>query len=346
MAKADVTIYGAGIFGLTIAYTLLRRGANVRVIDPYGVAAGSSGGVVGALAPHTPENWNEKKAFQFDSLVMAETFWAEVETVSDHPSGYRKSGRLQAIVDDKARVLAEDRAVNAQTLWQGRASWQVRPATEFEGWAPQSPTGLVIHDTLSALLHPKMAVTALAAAVQALGGQIVETGAEEGKVVWATGHQGLLELSESLGKTIGNGVKGQAAVLAYDAGPVPQIFAETLHFIPHSNGTVAVGSTSERVFDDPKTTDAQIDALIARARAIMPVLADAQVLTRWAGVRPRAKSRAPLLGPIPGRPNHFIANGGFKIGFGMAPKIGQVMADLLLEGHDTIPEAFRFEALI
>jgi glycine oxidase len=73
----------------------------------------------------------------------------------------------------------------------------------------------------------------------------------------------------------------------------------------------------------------------------VPVLKDAPVIARWAGVRPRARSRAPMLGAWPDRPDHFIANGGFKIGFGMAPKVAQVMADLLLEDHDTIPEGFR-----
>ncbi|MBS0565688.1 MAG: FAD-dependent oxidoreductase, partial [Proteobacteria bacterium] len=35
------------------------------------------------------------------------------------------------------------------------------------------------------------------------------------------------------------------------------------------------------------------------------------------------------------------ANGGFKIGFGMAPKVAEVMADLVLYGRDAIPEGFR-----
>ena len=51
----------------------------------------------------------------------------------------------------------------------------------------------------------------------------------------------------------------------------------------------------------------------------------------------RAASRAPLLGPWPGRRRHFIANGGFKIGFGVAPLVAQVMADLVLDGRDRIP---------
>ena len=72
----------------------------------------------------------------------------------------------------------------------------------------------------------------------------------------------------------------------------------------------------------------------------------AEVVERWAGVRPRATTRAPLLGAWPGRPGHFIANGGFKIGFGMAPKVAEVMADLVLEGRDGVPEGFRVEGLL
>ena len=46
----DVTVRGAGVFGLSVAWACARRGAKVRVIDPFGPAAGASGGIVGALA--------------------------------------------------------------------------------------------------------------------------------------------------------------------------------------------------------------------------------------------------------------------------------------------------------
>lgn len=332
MATADVTVMGAGIFGLSVAYACARRGAAVRVIDPGGVAAGASGGLVGALAPHVPENWNEKKAFQFDSLIMAEGFWAKVSELSGADVGYARSGRLQPLADDRAVELAQGRAVTSAELWQGKARWEVIPAGDVP-WMPPSPTGLVVHDTLSALIHPRRATRALANAVIAMGGEIVLEGAEQGRVVWATGWQGLAEIG-------GNGVKGQAALLRYDAAGQPQLFADALHIIPHGDGTVAIGSTSEREFDDPTGTDAALDDALARAVAAFPVLEDAPVLERWAGVRPRSRSRAPVLGHHPTRPGAFFANGGFKIGFGMAPKVGEVMADLVLDGRDTIPEGF------
>ena len=104
MATLDVTVMGAGIFGLSCAYSCARRGARVRVIDPHGIGAGSSGGIVGALAPHTPENWNDKKEFQFQSLLMAQAFWDGVDALSGQSSGYGRLGRLQSVADERARA--------------------------------------------------------------------------------------------------------------------------------------------------------------------------------------------------------------------------------------------------
>ncbi len=114
--------------------------------------------------------------------------------------------------------------------------------------------------------------------------------------------------------------------------------------MPHANGTVAIGSTSERDWTEEDTTDHQLSAIVAKARQAIPALNDAPILERWAGVRPRAKSRAPMLGTHPLHDGQFIANGGFKIGIGVAPLIGEVMADLILDGRDEIPEDFRPEA--
>ncbi|MEM6375663.1 MAG: FAD-dependent oxidoreductase [Pseudomonadota bacterium] len=339
----DVTIKGAGILGLSIAFRCLRRGAKVRVVDPNGPGAGASGGIVGALAPHVPENWNAKKAFQLESLLSAEGFWREVEDVGGGVSGYARTGRLQPIEDEPAMKLALEREVGARELWQGRAEWRLKPMEQFD-FVLQSPTGFVIHDTLTARLHPRQACQALAQAITTMGGSIVTEAPTSGIIVEATGMWGLESLSELIGAPIGAGVKGQAAVLGYAAQDAPQLFTESLHIIPHADGTTAIGSTSERDYAVPDSTDHLLDQLIEKARKAVPDLADAPVLARWAGVRPRARTRAPMLGPCPRRAHHYIANGGFKIGFGMAPKIADVMCDLILGGRDTIPADFRVEA--
>jgi glycine/D-amino acid oxidase-like deaminating enzyme len=337
LATVDLTVRGAGIFGLSIAWEALRRGAQVRVVDPGGPGAGASGGVVGALAPHTPDGWNEKKQFQLESLLMADAWWAEIAGVSGAVTGYGRTGRLQPLADAAAVALARSREVSAAEVWGQAASWRVVEARGF-AFAPASPTGLLVHDTLTARIDPGRAVAALVAAIRALGGEVATDAPDEGAVVWATGWEGLRALSA------GGGVKGQALVLA--AGmpeDAPQLFVDGLHVVPHVGGTVAIGSTSENAFDDPASTDAQLDALHAKALAALPFLKVVPVVRRWAGVRPRARTRAPLLGPWPGRAGHFVANGGFKIGFGIAPRVAQVMADLVLEGRETYPAAFRVE---
>jgi len=342
---ADVTVFGAGVFGLSIAWACLKKGATIRVIDPAGPGAGASGGVVGALAPHVPENWNDKKAFQFDSLLTAEPFWAEVEQISGISPGYARLGRLQPVADEAALALARSREAEAAKLWQGRAVWEVI-APPDDSWAPVTPTGLLIRDTLSARIHPRRACAALAGAIDARGGVIADSGALDGAIVWATGVAGLRELSEATGRPVGAAVKGQGALLHFSAPDMPQIFVDGIHVVPHADGTTAVGSTSEPDFDDPDVTDERLEDVIERAMQAVPVLHGARVTERWAGLRPRARSRAPILGPHPLREGEFIANGGFKIGFGMAPKIARVMADLILENIDEIPDDFRLETVL
>ena len=338
----DITIRGAGIFGLSIAWACVQRGARVRIIDPHGAGAGSSGGIVGALAPHVPENWNPKKAFQLESLLMAGDFWRKVSDAGGKNPGYARTGRLQPVADEAARALAQRRTQTARDLWQDNARWEVTPATQ-EAWQPNSPDGHLIRDTLSAHLHPRQACDALVAALKAHDVAVHPEAADAGAVLWATGVAGLEAVGAGRPRIMGNGVKGQAALLRFDAAGAPQLFAGGVHIIPHLDGTVAIGSTSEREYDAPNSTDAQLDDVIAAARAAVPVLQDAPVIARWAGVRPRARSRAPMLGSWPDHAGHYIANGGFKIGFGMAPKIADVMADLLLEGIDAIPDGFRVE---
>lgn len=345
MTSPDVTVRGAGAFGLSVAWVCARRGARVRVVDPAGVGAGASGGVVGALAPHAPEQWTEAKAFQLESLLMADRWWAEVEAAGGVSPGYARLGRVQPIADAAALERARSRGQGAAELWRGCAEWRIIEEQEIGAIAPESPTGYWIFDTLSARLSPLAACRALAAAVQARDGEIVAEAPQAGAVVWATGWRGLEEMNVGHTRMVGAGVKGQAAVLELDARDAPQVYADGLHIVPHADGTTAIGSTTERDFADPATTDAQLDDVIARARAICPAIADAPVIGRWAGVRPRSRTRAPMLGAHPLKPGQFLANGGFKIGFGVAPLVGEAMADLVLEGRsDRIPAGFDPQA--
>jgi len=347
MAMAEIEVFGAGIFGLTIAYCLQKRGAKVRVIEKRSVGAGASGGVVGALAPHSPDNWNDKKQFQFESLIATAAFWAEVDAQSGIASGYGQTGRLVALLDQRELDLAHERAVSAVTVWHGQAEWQVVAENWPQNWGQGSPTGFFSYDTLSARISPNAACASLAKAFRQNGGEILEgqsVGLGADASVLCTGYEGLLELSEGPDGPVGKGIKGQGLLLDHAASDSPQIYAAGLHFIPHADGTLAIGSTSEKIWRTAGETDANLDALYRRAMAEFPQISSAKVRARWAGVRPCGSRRAPILGRHPVLANTFVANGGFKIGFGVAVKAGQVMADLVLNGQADIPKGFSVEA--
>jgi glycine oxidase len=344
LTTADITIRGAGILGLSIAWACTLRGAKVCIVDPNGPASGSSGSVVGALSPHVPERWEPKKQFQLDSLLMAQGFWDTVKEHGGLSTGYMRTGRLQPIATDNVLALSHARSESARQLWQGQAEWSVIPVDLSNPWAPHSPTGMLIHDNLSAHMHPRMACAALVEALRTKGVEVQTEAPDIGKTVWATGAQGLVDLSAMYDHEVGAGEKGQAALLKFNMPNAPQLYADYLHVIPHEDGTVGVGSTSERYFDDPKSTDEQLEDIIDRIRVALPVLANAPVIERWAGLRPRSRTRAPMLGALPDRPEHFVANGGFKIAFGLAPKIAEVMTNLVLEGRNNIPNIFDIQA--
>ena len=340
MARVDLTVRGGGIFGLSVAWEAACRGARVRLIEREAIGAGASGGLVGALSPHTPEGWNPVKAFQFQSLLRAENWWQAVEAASGVPSTYARTGRLQPLADAGAVALAQARALQSQTLWQDRAAWQVIKAIGSP-WEPASPTGLLIQDNLTARLNPRPALACLEAALRAKGVEIIlGDGENAGPVIWATGTAGLEALSYDLGRKAGQAVKGQAvAVQLPGYATQPQLFIDGLHILPHADGTIAIGSTTENHWTDLGTDD-QADALLTRARTALPILHNAPEVARWAALRPRALSRGPLIGPWPDRPGHFIANGGFKIGFGTAPETARLICDLVLEGRHAIPQSF------
>lgn len=336
-----IHVAGAGIFGLACAWALIRRGAQVTVFEAATIGAGSSGGHVGALAPHAPDPWNTKKQLQLDSLLAAPAFWASVEQASGLPTGYARTGRLQPVpdMDIAARLPARIEAASCQ--WPA-AMGMALTRTPQGPLIPPSPTGLWLTDGLTARLSPRAALQAMATAIRAAGGEIHEhTPApdDHAPTIWATGTPGLMALNTALDRRIGQGVKGQSLLLSHAAAHSPQVFADGLHIVPHADGTTAIGSTSENTWDHPAPDD-QAQALLARAIALCPALTNAPVLDIWAGLRPRARSRAPILAPWPGRPGHLIANGGFKIGFGMAPLIADLAAKILLDDHTDIPDLF------
>ncbi|MBT4133045.1 MAG: FAD-binding oxidoreductase [Rhodobacterales bacterium] len=352
----DVIIIGAGIFGLSCAYACAGRNLSVLVVDAKKIGFGASGGILGAMAPYTPDQWHVKKEYQFQALSTAEEHWQKVDGLSSLPSGYGRIGRISPIIHERVYNLALTRHEEAKRNWK-KFKWNVIKSHELVS-PDAAPYGL-IHDTLSARIFPSKALASLAQACSFMGVEFREntyvsnfdTGVISGSwgnetassIIIATGYEGFDSLEKFFPTSMGSGVKGQAALLNICLGDAPQIYANGVYVVPHNDGTTAIGSTSENKWTEPHDTDAQLNELIERARIICPKIKNAKLITKWAGVRPKARRREPLIGKVPMADGIFLAMGGFKIGFGIAHKIGLSLADLIENKPNDLPKSYTIE---
>lgn len=357
--------------GLWAAVQAERQGIDTILIDSGCLGQGASGGLLGALMPHMPDKWSEKKQFQFDALLSLEDEIRRLEYATGLQAGYRRSGRLIPLPKAHLRPIAERHCADAETHWiagERRFHWHVLDAALSADWpAPEFAEAGLVHDTLAARVSPRGFGGVLSAYLKAARHVRVIEGAEVARIdssaavavlsnntsiafghcIIAAGHRSfsLLEaLGDPLPKRLGQPVKGQAALLKAEIDPgLPLLYLDGLYIVPHDGGHVAIGSTSENRFDDPQVTDGQLEDLIERARLLAPCLAQAAVVERWAGLRPKAIDRDPMVGAHPDHANVIALTGGFKVSFGMAHRLAEAAISAACGGVLGLPSSFSLE---
>lgn len=362
----DLAIAGAGIFGLSVAHAAIKAGLKTIVLEAKHVGAGSSGGLLGALMPHMPARWNPKKEFQFQALSTLQDHIQALETETGESCGYKRLGRILPLTTQDKLDHHLERAEESKLRWYPQTtgfSYDVEPAGSRSDWlsAEAAPFGIV-YETLAARAAPRSYLRALASYVKrhgALCEEAVVHGFDEqkgkvhlaggdtvnaGKLVISGGFAAFDMIEQMTGEKIGRGEKGQALLLDGKGLEVrPAIYCDGLYVVPHDNGTVAIGSTSDRAAQDTVVDPLRSAELINRATAFCPSLKDRAILTEWAGVRPRCHKRDPLIGRLPGHEKTYAATGGFKISFGIAHLVAKALVANMTDQkpqHD-LPETFR-----
>lgn len=319
--------------------------------------------------PHSPERWNGKKDFQFHALVELEDEIVRLESETGLECGYRRVGRLLPLGSERARSTALDRTADARANWGGRFQFEVNHTPDSHDWPSilWAPHG-VVHETLSARLSPPDLIQALSARLAAMPNVQLRQGVAVagvaptgraaqmsdgsrvsfGHLALANGVEAFAMIAEAAGaplRSLGGAVKGQAALLEADVpADLPLVYNDGVYVIAHENGHAAVGSTSEREFDDPLTTDELLEDVVKRARKLCPRIKHAPVVRRWAGLRPRAIGRDPMLGPVPGAPGVLAMAGGFKMTFGIAHRMADcLVAEITGAPGPEIPLSFSVE---
>ncbi len=368
----DLAVVGAGIVGLWCAARAADAGLDCLLLDSSRIAGGASGGVLGALMPHQPVRWSPEKAYQLEALISLESEIARLEGETGLGCGYLRCGRLIPTRTEKKATERLEWQAAAKTAWPSHSrtgsplGWKILSTPPDRSWldAGRSPLGCEF-ETLSARVDPRALTRALDAYIRrrcaitplAEVTAISRDGTLElrdgtcltpGHTILAAGHGSFRLLEALTGRNLGRGIKGQAALLQprdYVDPTQPIIYDGGVYVIVHDSGLIAAGSTSEKDFDSETETTGALDDVVTAARALCPTLRQARVVERWAGVRPNAVGRHPIIGPLPEAPKVVVCTGGFKISFALAHRLAEdALGFVLGRPPANMPESFGVAA--
>jgi glycine oxidase len=137
-------------------------------------------------------------------------------------------------------------------------------------------------------------------------------------------------------------VKGQIATLRALNETLRQVvWGGECYLVPRVDGEVILGATQEDGNYDARPTLAGIGALSEAALELLPWSGKLVLENVWAGLRPAAPDRYPILGPMPGFSNLWIATAHFRNGVLLGPLTGRLLAQHLLTGQPA-PELAPF----
>ncbi len=354
----DTIIIGAGVLGLWAARYVIGEGRSVCVVDRGLIGSGASGGILGALMSHIPDGWNIKKEFQFQALDGLENELRQLTKDTGVDTGYRRCGRVMPLAQKQLKDNVESWLSGAKVNWQGRYDMQfLQPGNDWfadNQWPgpERAPYGASL-DGFAARCSPRSVVNALAtfarmqadvyenvevATISPENGEVVlkdGTTLKGSEIIVANGVDAYRLLHPFMGPAnddapLGRGVKGQAVMIEYCHGDtLPILYQDGTYIVPHTGNLMAIGSTSHNINlaqldrNSSQFDDGDMD-FYDRAMKLAPILKDAPIVERWAGVRPRntlkGRGADPWFEPVPGYENLIALIGGFKITFGIAHK--------------------------
>lgn len=370
--KETVTIIGAGVIGMSIAWRLAQRGIKVTIFDRGAAGSGASHAAAGMLAANAEAEPGEEKLVALNRA--SQKLWPGFADELEHDSGLsidlRKEGTLLVAVnaDDQARLqhhLAFQRSLGLPLEWISAAEVRRR-----EPHLTPKTVGAIFSRDDHQVENRKLAAALCVAAVKA-GAVLhehspveriaVNQGRTEGVVIGgAIHHSDIVVLAAGAWSREIEGlpgsarppvrpIKGQMIALRMDArAPILShvVWAPGVYLGPKLDGRLLVGATvEEKGFDTSLTAGAQLSLLDAAWR-VLPSIEELAIEETWAGFRPGSRDDAPILGggPVEGL---VYATGHYRNGILLTPITAQVITSFILEGKiDPVMRPFGLERFV
>jgi glycine oxidase len=355
MDQCDVAVIGAGVIGASIAHELASRGASVTVLDARSPGQGATQAAAGMLAPYIEGFGKPILAMAARSLGMYDDFVSRVTADSGMVVEYHRDGSLQVINGDQSPepLLALQVAAHAAgvrcTLMDARQVHDLEPTL-----TPDATAGAFMPD--HGVVVPGSLSEALTIAASNRGARFISDRKVEHVAAPKSGAYHLQTGSEGVraGCVIlaGGSWSGRVAIDGIPALPVRPVRGQLVHLTPaspapcrviwgpgcyiarSSGESLSIGATMEEAGFDERTTVAGVRDLLDAATELMPALWQSQFNGARVGLRPATPDEMPIIGRSNEHPGLFYATGHFRNGILLAPLTAQLIADLVLDGHD------------
>ncbi|MEL7276189.1 MAG: FAD-dependent oxidoreductase [Pseudomonadota bacterium] len=321
--SAQVHITGAGVAGLVLAAELTARGADVSIWDRNGAPGphGCSWWAGGMLAPFCEGATAEPEVVRWGQ--EAADWW--------HAFGVpvTRSGTLVvAPARDGAELARFARRAPQHDPVDSAGIDALEPDL-----AGRFSRGLYYHD--EAHLDPRTALARLITTLHSRGVEVARTAdaSTTGTAVVATGYAARHALTDL------RGVKGEMLVLhCLDVAitrPIRLMHPRfPAYLVPRGDGVYMLGATQIESADGSRVTARSLVDLLNAAYAIHPAFADAEVVEIGVDLRPAFPDNLPRIRWVDGA---LHVNGLFRHGFLLAPALGRMAADHILN-PDQKPE--------
>jgi heterotetrameric sarcosine oxidase beta subunit len=357
--NADVVVIGAGIMGLAIAYNLAVLGVtNVTVLDRGYLCGGASGRNGGGVRAQ----WSSEANIRLmqESIRMCRDFASAMKiNVWFRQGGYLFLARTKAVADKLEASVKLQRECGLPT--------RMLSPREAQKLVPELGTD----DLLSASYNPDDGVVfpwpfvwGFAQAARKLGVEVVTFQEVIGFETTGPRIDGVVVRDLERGTTVT--LKANAVVNACGAWspevarmlgvempnhphrheicsteplkpwlkPLVADLSDGLYFSQSTRGEIVGGIGQERV--PPGANQESSHAFLGiYARALVrtcPVLGSVKVLRQWAGLYDITPDANPIVGEVDGVERFYQASGFMGHGFMMAPVVGKLIAQHIVEG--------------
>lgn len=346
-----IAIIGCGIVGASIAFELSKfPELKVTVFDKQQPAQGSTGAALGVLMgviSHKTKgrNWQLRET----SLQRYETLIPELEAVTGRKIPFNKQGILMLCSEGEDLNKWEKLAATRKSQGWKLELWNLERVREFchhltlnnniiAGiYSPQDRQVDPIALTLALVDAAKRNGVIFEFGVEVAGAEIAAS-VEFDRLIVSAG-LGSAAVTASLNQLVDvRPVLGQALHLR-SKNPLgnpdfaPVITCDDIHIVPLDDRECWVGATVEFPENggEIQANADMLDEVMARAIALCPALAEAEIIRKWSGLRPRPEGRpAPIIEALPSNSKVFIASGHYRNGVLLAPATARSIREMIL----------------